>query len=129
MTGYNDSSDSGVKTAATISLLAGAWLFVSPWIYRAESMHNAWNSWIVGALIVILAAVRISNPLSTRGISVINMLLGAWVFASPWIYGYMHTRDRLFNSLCVGAVVFIASAIGSSMGHTHTTVAPPPLRP
>lgn len=123
MTGNNGAT---IKTTATISLLAGIWLFVSPWVYKVQAMPNSWNSWILGILIVVLAAIQLFDPISTRGASVVNLLLGVWVFASPWIFRYSHMTDRLVNSLCVGAVVFIVSAVASSMG--HTSAMPPPLR-
>ena len=115
-----------VKTAATINLLAGIWLFISPWVYRSYAASYAWNSWIIGALIVVFAASRLNN-LTTRGLSVVNLVLGAWTFASPWIYGYTGDTRRFVNSLCVGVVVFVLSIYGSSVEMGHPT-APPPLR-
>jgi len=116
-----------VKTAATLNLLAGIWLFISPWVYWVSSSPTAWNSWIVGAVIVLLAAIRISNPVGARNVSLGNLILGIWTFASPWIYGFTGETRRFVNSLCVGAIVFILAAIGSSMG--RTTTLPPPVRP
>ena len=119
-----------VKTTATINLLAGIWLFISPWVYRDYMMHNAWNSWIVGAAVLILSAIRVSSPMHTRSISFVNLLLGIWTFASPWIYHYTTDTGRFINSLCVGVIVFVLGAYGSSVGMGHgQTTAPPPLRP
>lgn len=120
--------DTGIKTTATISLLAGVWLFLSPWVYRVSSAPNAWNSWIFGILIVLFSLIRLWSPEGTRSLSVVNLILGAWTFVSPWVYGYMHDTGRFVNSLCVGAIVFVVAIIGSSMGHTATHE-PPPLRP
>ncbi len=120
-----------IKTVAVLNIIAGIWLFVSPWVYNAYHDKSAWNSWIVGAIIVLFAALRFSVS-GTRVLSVLNMLLGAWAFASPWIYGYTGSSGRFINSLCVGVVVFVLGAFGSSMTSTtgHTTHgAPPPLRP
>jgi len=118
-----------VRTASIINLLAGIWLFISPWVYRAYRDASSWNSLVVGALIVLFAAMSISNPLRARGASIVNMLLGAWTFASPWIYGYTGNHGRFVNSLCVGVIVFILGLVASSMGHTRTTpTGPPPLR-
>ncbi len=120
-------NSSAVKTAATISLLAGIWLFISPWVYRSYTVSNVWNSWIVGALIAIFAVSRLSNSMATRGLNVVNLILGAWAFASPWIYGYTGDTGRFVNSLCVGAVVFALGVYSSSVGMGHPT-APPPVR-
>ena len=115
-----------VKTTATLNLLAGIWLFASPWVYAVSSLRNAWNGWIVGALIVLFAAIRVSSPVNARGVSIVNMVLGIWTFLSPWMFGYAH-GGRFVNSLIVGGIVFILGAIGSTIG--RTTTLPPPVRP
>lgn len=108
------------KTAGTISLLAGIWLFVSPWVYGAYMMSNAWNSWIVGALIAIFAVSRLGSPAAAK-LSWINVLLGAWAFISPWIFGYTIDHGRFVNSLCVGVIVFFAGVISANAApHTPT---------
>ena len=69
---------------------------------------NAWNNWIVGALIIcILAAIRLGSPPFMSWVSWINCALGVWTFASPWIYGYTGNTDRFANSLVVGVIVFV----------------------
>ena len=115
-----------IKTIATINILAGIWLFVSPCVYRAYTIPNAWNNWIVGAVIVIAAAIRFSD-LSARGASVVNLILGAWTFVSPWVYGYTTDTGRFVNSLCVGVIVFVLGVVGSYQGMGRTHGAPPPL--
>lgn len=125
-----NNNDSGIKAASIISLLAGIWLFFSPWVYHAEGTHSAWNSWVFAILIILFSAIRLADIAQNRACSVVNLFLGAWVFISPWVYGYMHATDRLINSLCVGAIVFIVSVIAtSSTTHHMTTTAPPPARP
>jgi hypothetical protein len=122
-----DNHVSTIKTTATINVLAGIWLFVSPWVYQSYAAE--WNNWIVGALIVLFAAIRLSSPFGTRGVSIANFLLGAWTFASPWIYGYAGDTGQLINSLCIGVIVFVLGVYGSSVVVERTTTAPPPVRP
>jgi hypothetical protein len=95
-----------VRTSG-VNLLAGIWLFVSPWVYGAYTNPDAWNSWIIGAVIAILAAIRLSNPGGLRIFTWVNMALGVYVFFSPWIYGYVGNTGRFVNSLCVGVLVFV----------------------
>ena len=119
---------STMKATATIDILAGIWLFISPWVYKAySSSPSTWNSWIVGALIVLFGAILVSNPMNARGASIVNMLLGIWTFASPWIYHYTNYTGRFVNSLCIGVIVFVLGTVGSSMGRSMTS--PPPVRP
>lgn len=113
------------RTASTICMLAGVWFFVSPWVYGAAGSANAWNSWILGAAMFIIGAVRIASPIYSTGLSWLNTALGIWVFFSPWIYGYVGNTGRFVNSLCVGVIVFvlsILSALNSRNRNVTTTV-------
>jgi len=108
-----------VKAASTITLLAAIWLFLSPWVYAAYHLPQAWNSWIIGVAIVILAAIRLGNPEGTSWISWLNCLLGIWTFASPWIFRFTNDTGRFANSLCVGVIVFFA-ALRSATARPHS---------
>jgi hypothetical protein len=116
----------GVRAASTIVLLAGIWFFVSPWVYGAYTNSNAWNSWIVGAIMFILGCIRVARPAYTSVLSWCNMVLGIWAFFSPWIYGYTGNSGRFINSLCVGVVVFVLSIVSARLASrsTGTTVGP-----
>lgn len=101
------------KAASTICLIAGIWLFVSPWVYGAAHINgNAWNCWIVGGFMILFGIIRIVRPAYSTALSWCNMVLGIWTFCSPWIFGYAATNTgRFINSLCVGVVVFVFSLI------------------
>jgi hypothetical protein len=109
----------GTRAAGVISVLAGVWLFLSPWVYQAYSSRDAWNGWIVGAAIAILAGIRLGSSVPMPSLSWINCLLGIWAFVSPWVYGYTTNQARFINSLCVGVIVFV-SALRNDMGPSHT---------
>lgn len=124
----NSVSTAALRTTTGITFLAGVWLFISPWVYGVYIEQNAWNGWIVGAIIAIFALIRFSNPESAQGLSYLNMLLGAWTFASPWIYRYTGDTARMVNSLCVGVIVFALASYGAS--HTgHSVSGPTPHSP
>jgi hypothetical protein len=106
--------------ASIIALLAGVWFFISPWVYAAGGAPSAWNNWIAGALIVLFAGMRLSYP-DSMAASIVNMLLGIWAFASPWIYGYVGNQARFINSLCVGVIVFVAAVTASRTVSHHGT--------
>src|SRR5579884_1512413 len=115
----------GVRSASTIVLLAGIWFFVSPWVYGAYTSGNAWNSWIIGAAMFLLALTRLSRPVYSSALSWWNMVLGIWAFCSPWIYGYTGNTGRFINSLCVGVVVFVFAVLSHRMA-TKTHAVPLP---
>lgn len=100
------------KAASTICLLAGIWLFVSPWVYGAYTRGNAWNCWFVGGLIILFSITRILRPAYSMALSWCNIVLGLWTFFSPWTFGYVATNTgRFINSLCVGVIVVVFSII------------------
>jgi hypothetical protein len=111
------------KGASLLALLAGLWLFISPWIYGAYGNADAWNSWIAGALVLLFALVRFNRPSHTRP-SWLNSILGIWIFLSPWVYGYTGSAGRTINSLIIGIVVFCAAIAGANsqrMSHDTTS--------
>ena len=114
----------GARVTAGINFLIGIWVFVSPWVYGAASNSNAWNSWIVGALVAIFALIRWSSPAGARGLGWANMILGSWLFISPWVYVYTANSGRFINSLCAGVAIFVLSLYGASLHRTGMTDLP-----
>ncbi|MDQ2900121.1 MAG: SPW repeat protein [Acidobacteriota bacterium] len=106
-------TSSAAKAAGTINLLAGIWFFVSPWVYGAYTSESSLNGWIVGAALVILAAIRLASPPLMSWISWVNCALGVWIFFSPWIFSYTGNTGRFVNSLVVGAIVFFVAIAGA----------------
>lgn len=47
-----------------INVILGAIFFISPWVLGFASIPAAWNAWILGASILVIAAIAI--PLSSR---------------------------------------------------------------
>lgn len=93
------------KTASGINLVLGAWLIASPWIFGYSTMGAAaWDSVVVGALIFLIALSRVVSlvgPAPAR----VNIVLGLWTIASPWIFGYAAGEPAMWNSVAVGIAV------------------------
>lgn len=120
VTGSNASN----RATAVINLILGLWVFVSPWIYGAAGNPNSWNSWILGFLVALFALIRLANPIGAKWLGWVNMVLGAWLFVSPWVYAYTLNTGRFINSLCAGILIFVLSIIGASAHHTNLTQSP-----
>jgi hypothetical protein len=106
--------------ASSLNIVAGSWLFISAWVFGAFAFPNGWNNWVVGTLIVVFAWIRIAGPSFLSWISWFNCALGAWMFASPWIYGYTGNQVWFVNSITVGICVLglgIASATAERPRH------------
>ena len=84
-----------------------------PWEFGVASSLSAWNSWIVGATITSLAVIRLMHPLGSRRLSLLNLILAAWIIVSPWIYSYISETSRFVNSVCVGVLILILAGFGS----------------
>ncbi len=103
----NTSYTTQAKTASGINLVLGAWLVASPWIFGYQSTGaGAWNSVVVGALILAIGLTRVVS-LVGPGLARVNVVLGLWTIASPWIFGYAAGEPGMWNSVVVGIVVAI----------------------
>jgi hypothetical protein len=92
------------------NLLLGAWLFVSPWVipYPSDAPNAAWNAHLLGAAIVIFAAVAVYMPrMWEEGL---NIVLGIWAIVSPWALGFASHRDVTMNVVIVGIAVTALAA-------------------
>jgi hypothetical protein len=70
-------------------LALAAVLFASPWLFAFAQSEATMDARISG---VLVAAVSVIALLMFREWEEwINVVLGAWVIASPWILGFAHT--------------------------------------
>lgn len=108
--------------AAGVTLIIGLWYIVSAWVYGPASSSAAamWDSVVVGILIALFAGMRLSARAPKSTARWFDLLLGVWVFFSPWIFGFVGNEGRLINSLCVGVIVFALSI--STSGSRPTVV-------
>jgi SPW repeat len=92
------------STASAISVLLGIWLIASPWVFDYSGKYPVLNSVLVGALIAILAAIRLVRLRESAGMNALSLLLGFWTIVSPWASGYVANKAALANSLMVGVL-------------------------
>jgi membrane associated rhomboid family serine protease len=87
----------------------GAWLFVSAWVLgtAAETMAGAWNFWIVGLAVVLVSLWALYMP-GEQLPHWIGLLLGAWVFVSPWAFGLV-LQPAGWSAWIVGLAVVVLS--------------------
>jgi len=103
------------RTASTINMLLGIWLIASPWIFDYGGRPAVLSSVMAGALIAIIAANRLASLRSTAGLSGVNVLLGVWTVASPWLCEYTANIGALLDNVILGvAVAALAMVSGSA---------------
>jgi predicted ferric reductase len=91
-----------------VNLILGVILFIAPWYSVTWSHANSsWDAWICGVLIVVVA-LGAHFDYAPATISWLNIVLGAWVFISPWVLGFASAASVIAWSMwIIGALVFI----------------------
>jgi hypothetical protein len=96
--------------ADVINLALGAWLFLTPWIFGFVAEPSAsWNAWLSGLVIGALAIAALVAFAEWE--EWINLLLGAWVAAAPWIVGFASHATATRLHILVGIAVAIVAAV------------------
>jgi hypothetical protein len=96
--------DQRVRVFEGASALLGLWLIVSPFVLGSPGPSVARSGMLVGALILVLAAVRLLYK-HTAAMSWGIVLLGAWTIMSPWVLGQTTGDFRTWNYILVGVIV------------------------
>lgn len=87
-----------------INFLLGLWLIVSPWVlgYTADTWP-AWNSYVVGAVIAILAAISLTAHQKWEHWA--TLAVAAWLIVSPWVLDYTALQTVFWNHIITGVIV------------------------
>lgn len=90
-----------------VNLLLGLWIATSPWVLDFTGNYYAamWNALVVGIVILVLATVDIDLPAYWE--EWLLIALGAWLIASPWMFGFADYRIGAMNSVASGIVVMV----------------------
>lgn len=83
----------------------GIWIMTAPAVLGSQKMA-ADSDHLVGALIVTTAVIAIGEV--ARAARFINILLGAWLVASPWLINGF-TPGALWNDVLTGALLILLS--------------------
>jgi len=98
------------KLGALLDPLADKLLVISSLLVMiAMDWVPAWVVAIIVAALSIGALVQLAQWEDW-----INVILGAWLFISPWVYGYTGTESAAWNSYIVGALIFFIGLWGVS---------------
>jgi len=93
-------------------LIAGAWLFISPWILGYTAVATGtWTAYVLGALAFLIASWAVTAREPRNGIAALA-LIGALVFVAPWVIGFAAHHAARLDAWIVGAVMMVASLWG-----------------
>ncbi len=111
---------SSVAVASGLNVLAGLWLIIAPFVLGYDSGDPYWNDIVFGAIVALLALARTVGAYRASWMSWLNMLVGAWIFASAfWLDD---TSTAKVNDIIVGAVIFVLGAASATASDDPTAV-------
>lgn len=90
------------------NLFLAAVLFVSPWLFNLTISQGKVDLWITSAIIGILSLAAIIAYRDWE--EWLNVLMGVWLIASPWLLGFPHTR-AMHLSIGFGAVIVLLALL------------------
>lgn len=102
---WRDRTRIGRDAPVVLSMLLGAWLFVSAFLWPHTHVQMT-NTWIFGALVVIFAALATVAPRTHQ----LNALAAFWLFVSAWRLPSM-SAATVWNNMLVAVTVFILSLV------------------
>jgi hypothetical protein len=102
----------GVSVPWTLaaSAAAGLWLMFAPDMFGTTG-RAADSDHLVGALVVTIAVIATGEVI--RAVRYVNVLLGAWVIAAPWLLGGMPGDARWAAVIAGAAIVALALPRGT----------------
>jgi hypothetical protein len=67
----------------------------------------SWDEVAVGIAISLIALVRVLAPVGTATLSLVNLVLGAWMIVAPWLPNLNTglTTGAIWNQVITGIVV------------------------
>lgn len=112
-----------------LNVLAGIWLIIAPWVLGYSSRDPRWNDVVFGAIVGIVALIRISGAYREEWLSWLNALIAVWIFIAAFTID--HTATASWNDIILGVLVFIlalASADATAQMFSRNRSVPPGRR-
>jgi len=109
------------RTLSGISVAAGLWLIIAPFILHYNSSGNMWQEIIFGSIVAIFSLIHLRTPRLSWP-SWMNLLIGIWVIISSWVISGTTSGAR-WNQVIVGIIIAIlawtSGAVTSSSHRQH----------
>jgi len=90
-----------------VTILLGVWILISPMVLGfAPTLRDVtWNSWVIGVVLLIVAAGRAAAQVPKVWQEAANLVLGIWMILSPWILEFAAHAPARNSTLVAGIVV------------------------
>ncbi|MDH2427348.1 SPW repeat protein [Sphaerisporangium sp. TRM90804] len=102
-----------------LTLLAGLYLAISPWVVGFNGLSRlAVNNMVIGLALAALALGFASAYGRTHGLTWIAPILGVWTILSPWIIRSA-TTSSIWNNVVTGIVILLLGLGAMAVGNRH----------
>ena len=98
------------------NLILGAILLLSPFIFNFPPGNQSDNAYLCGAVIVLVSIGALHEFAVWE--EWLNLIVGLWVFVSPWAMGFAGTTAAAVD-IVVGIIVVVLAAIEIWLTHHH----------
>lgn len=107
------------RALSIVSILAGIWLVIAPFVLNYRSSGNVWQEVVLGIIVGVLGIIRLV-AVNVTWPSWTNVLIGLWTIIAPWIIQSSTTTAR-WNEVIVGVVltIFAYSSAAVTTSHHH----------
>lgn len=93
-----------------VGMLIGVLIVISPWLAEQRGDQAViWNAVLVGALVLGLAQLEYVSL--QRWAEAGEIVLGLWLIASPFTFGYAETGALRYWHFILGAIVVLLAAL------------------
>lgn len=99
-------------TANGLSVLAGIWLIIAPFILGYLSNTPKTNDVWLGIIVGVVALINMFTSFRATWLSWINVIAGAWLIIAPFALSYPSTTPR-WNDVILGIIVIALAAWSS----------------
>jgi len=117
----NNNMQKVAKTSEGLDIVAGVWVFLSPFIFRFSDIPSAlWTNLIAGAIVIILASIRLSDQGSKMTWpSWVNVIVGVWLLISPFMLNLSATPAFMWNNVILGIIIMVLGT-SSALSNPHS---------
>ncbi len=92
-----------VRFASGMNAFLGPWLFFSPFtLGYTYDLTATLEAIIVGAIVTVIAFLRLARPERARWASLVNLLLGIFLVGTAFLFGSWGIYAAQYDNLTIG---------------------------